>query len=57
MGWDEAVTASHTDAATLSMLRHMMDEELSVEDAAEAAMAEVGPDPYYDSVLLSYPPE
>ena len=55
VGWDRTVSASHTDAATLSMLRHMFDEELSVQDAAEAAMAEVGPDPYYDSVFLSYP--
>ena len=55
VGWDRTVSASHTDAATLSMLRHMFDEELSAQDAAEAAMAEVGPDPYWEAEFLSYP--
>jgi len=56
VGWDKAVTASHTDAATLSLLRHMLDDGLSAEKAAEAAMAEVGPDPVYDAKFLSYSP-
>ncbi len=32
----------------------MLEDGLSAEDAAEAAMAEVGPDPYYDAEFLSY---
>ena len=34
----------------------MLDEGLSTEDAAETAMDEVGPDPYYDAEFLSYTP-
>ncbi len=57
VGWDAPVSARHTDAGTLSMLRYLLVDELPVQEAAAAAMAEVGPDPYYDSVFLSYPPE
>jgi hypothetical protein len=57
VGWDRTVSASHTDVATLSMLRQMLEDDLSPQEAAAAAMAEVGPDPYYESVFLSYPPE
>ena len=39
------------------MLRHMLEEQLPIGEAAAAAMDELGPDPYYDSVLLSYPPK
>ncbi len=56
VGWSRTVTAEHTDAATLSLLRHMLEDGLSAEDAAAAAMAEVGPDPYYDAEFLSYTP-
>ena len=57
VGWDAPVSASHTDLGTLSMLRYLLVDELPVQEAAAAAMAEVGPDPYFDSVFLSYPPE
>ena len=57
VGWDAPVSARHTDLGTLSMLRYLLVDELPVQEAAAAAMAEVGPDPYFDSVFLSYPPE
>lgn len=57
VGWDAPVSASHTDAATLSLLQYMLEEQLPIQEAAAAAMAELGPDPFFDSVLLSYPPE
>ena len=56
VGWSRTVTAEHTDAATLSLLGYMLEDGLSAEEAAEAAMAEVGPDPYYDAEFLSYTP-
>jgi len=55
ISWDDLVSAAHTDAATLSLLGHMLVDELSPNDAAAATMEDVGPDPYYDSVLRSYP--
>ena len=54
VSWDDLVSAAHTDAATLSLLGHMFGDELSPGDAAVATMNDVGPDPYYGSVLLSY---
>ena len=57
VGWDETVSASHTDAATLDMLRRMLEEGVAVEDAVAATMEELGPDPYYGSTLVSYPLE
>ena len=55
VGWDESVSAAHTDAATLSFLRHLLRDELSVQDATAAARAEVGEDPFYGSALVAYP--
>ena len=57
VGWDAPVSASHTDAATLELLRRHLFDDLSVPAAAAAAMDELGPDPYYDGVLLSYTSE
>ncbi len=57
VSWDDLVSAEHTDAATLRLVERMVVDELSVADATEATMAEIGPDPYYKSTLLSYPPE
>lgn len=57
VGWDGPVSASHTDAATLNLLEHLLNGAVTVQQATEAAMAEVGPDPFYESGLLSYPPE
>jgi hypothetical protein len=55
VGWDKAITAEHTDRATLAMLRAMIDDGLEPPDAARAAIAEVGPDPVQGGVLLAYP--
>ena len=55
VGWDDTVSASHTDAATLNMLEHLVLENLSLEAAAQVAASEVGPDPFYGSTLVSYP--
>ncbi len=57
VSWNDLVSAEHTDAATLRLVERMVVDELSVADATEATMAELGPDPYYESTLLSYPPE
>jgi hypothetical protein len=56
-GWDRSVSAGHTDAATERLLEHLLTGELSPEAAVARTMAEVGPDPEFDSVLLAYPPE
>ncbi len=57
ISWNDLVSVDHTDTATLNLLDQLLVENLSSSDAAAATMAEVGPDPYYDSILLSYPLE
>ena len=57
VSWNDLVSAAHTDAATLDLVERIVIDELSVAEATKATMAELGPDPYYDSTLLSYPPE
>ena len=54
---DGAVWAAHPDAATLNLLRRIRDGETSVQAATAATMEELGPDPYYDAVMVAYPPE
>jgi hypothetical protein len=51
IGWDEMVNLSHNNRAVLRLLEAMLVEGLSPEQAVEAAMADVGPDPGYDSRL------
>jgi hypothetical protein len=57
VSWDKPVSATHTDAATERLLRHLFVDGLPVPDAVEQTMAEVGPDPTFDSELLYYPLE
>lgn len=56
VGWDGEVTADHTDKAVLTMLEALCVKGLTVKRAVQEVMLKVGPDPYYDSVLLFYPP-
>jgi len=54
VGWDEAVTAGHTDDATELLLGHLLSEKLSTEEAVARTAAEVGPDPTYGGKLTLY---
>jgi hypothetical protein len=54
IGWTDTVSPSHTDAASEQLLRHLTD-GLSVEEAVEKTMTEVGPDPWYGARMVAYP--
>jgi hypothetical protein len=56
VSWDDAVSASHTDAASERLLEHIYTDGLSAEQAVARTMVELGPDPTYGSELLVYPP-
>lgn len=57
VAWDGLVSSTHTDTATERLLQHLVTEELPLKEAIAQTMAEVGPDPVYDSTtLLLYPP-
>ena len=55
VSWDESVTATHTDAATSVLLRHLLEHQLPAREAVDRTMAEVGPDPSYGARLAAYP--
>jgi hypothetical protein len=55
VGWDRAVSAGYTDAATERLLQHMVVDGLSTHEAVEKTMLEIGPDPAFGSELLFYP--
>jgi hypothetical protein len=56
VSWDGYVGLSHSDEATLRLVRAMYSEGLSPKEAVEKVMREVGPDPFYKSQLECYLP-
>lgn len=56
ISWNGYVDLSHSDKATLSLVRALYSERLSLKEAVEKVMKEVGPDPFYKSVLEYHVP-
>ncbi len=54
IGWDERVELGHTDKATLALLNFLIDEGLTIKEAIDKVMEEVGADPAYGCVLKYY---
>ena len=57
ISWSESVLAGHTDQATAHLLKHLLAEKQTIEQAVTETMKEVGPDPEYNSLLIYYPLE
>ncbi|MEM4649105.1 MAG: hypothetical protein QXP78_00370 [Candidatus Bathyarchaeia archaeon] len=57
LGWNGLVTVSYVDEATLHLLKALCLEKLSIKEAVEAVMREIGPDPENHSILNYYPLE
>lgn len=55
ISWDKAVLASHTDEATIHLLRQLVIEKQTIEKAVSETNKEIGPDPLDGSILLYYP--
>ncbi len=55
ISWNQPVSASHTDTATTQLLKHLLTEKQTIEQAVTETMKEVGPDPTYKSLLIYYP--
>jgi len=55
VGWNDFVSAQHTDAATSRLLAYLLDGS-SAQQAVAKTNAEVGTDPVYQSHLLAYAP-
>lgn len=54
--WDGYVDPSHTDKATLVLVKALCLEALSPREATEKVMKEIGPDPSYESQLYCFTP-
>lgn len=54
VGWDDLVSAAHTDAATERLLTHLLTENVSLDTAVAQTAAESGPDPTYGGELTLY---
>ena len=51
IGWSKAISASHTDQATIQLLEHLITENQTIKEAVD----EISPDPAHDSRLDYYP--
>ena len=56
VGWDLAVSADHTDRATVQLLNYLTKNQ-TIRQAVENTMDDVGPDPLSESILDYYPTE
>jgi cell division protein FtsB len=57
VGWNQPVSASHTDTATTQLLQHFLVEKLTLKQSVQETFKEVGFDPIYKSLLIYYPLE
>jgi uncharacterized protein CbrC (UPF0167 family) len=55
IGWDEKVALSHTDKACMLLLRGLIQQRITINQAVGMVMTEIGPDPTYGSKLKYYP--
>jgi hypothetical protein len=57
IGWNGLVSANHTDAATLQLLKHLLLERQTIAQSVSRTMKDVGHDPQHKSMLLYWPIE
>ena len=54
IGWNDLVSAEHTDMATAKLLQHLFVDGIPTSEAIARTAAEVGPDPTYGGELEEY---
>ncbi|MGA2284979.1 MAG: hypothetical protein ABSG55_01750 [Dehalococcoidia bacterium] len=55
IGWNDLVSATHTDAAIQTLIPKLASQKLTYGQAISQTMAEIGKDPSYDNALKVYP--
>ncbi len=55
LGWDASVGLGYVDQATANLITNLCDKGMTIEQAVERTMAEIGPDPEYNAYLKYYP--
>jgi hypothetical protein len=56
VGWTDAVSAEHTDAATIALLRALYEDARPLSESVDEVMATLGEDPHYGARLRVYRP-
>jgi len=57
ISWDGKVRLEHTDEACMLLLKALIDEEMTMAEAVQKVIREVGPDSQYGCILKYYPRE
>ena len=57
MGWNATVGLDYVDEATPILVANLFSKGMTVKEAVDKTMADVGPDPYYHACLDYYPGE
>jgi len=55
LGWNASVDLDYVDRAALDLVSNLCTEAMTVEQAIDSTMNEVGPDPTYNAFLYGYP--
>jgi hypothetical protein len=57
ISWNERVTLAHTDEACMELLKDLINERITLNEAVNRVTTEVGKDKAYNSTLLYWPKE
>ena len=57
LGWDASVGLDYVDQVTANLITNLCDKGMTIEQAVDRTMAQVGPDPDYGACLQYYPTE
>ena len=57
LGWDSSFGLDYVDQATANLITNLCDKGMTIEQAVDRTMDEVGPDPDYGAYLEYYPIE
>jgi len=57
MGWHASVGLDYVDEATPVLVANLFSKGMTIKEAVDKTMADLGPDPYYHAYLNYYPRE
>jgi len=57
MGWHASVGLDYVDEATPILVANLFSKGMTIKEAVDKTMADLGPDPYYHAYLNYYPRE
>jgi hypothetical protein len=55
LGWNGNLSLEYVDEATTKLIRNLSQEEMTIKEAVDKVMADMGPSPVYNAQLIYYP--